>query len=668
MMGHRYYRSCQVAERRANSRRQSISITEPESELECRLLARAATLQAFNACLARAAREAEAEAADAAADQARLRQQLGAFNQSNSELRSSVAELSADVAATRADLAAAEDAHTARAAATAEEAAQLRAEVAIAKASIAAGLERELRLQKENDEMKMSAADAARKAGEDAADAAAIETQLRQQLSACKQDNSELRSSVTELNADVTAIQRDLAAAHDAHKASAAAADDRAAQLCTEVANAKASIAAGVQRELCLQREVDAQTAAAASAARKAEAVAANAAVVQTQLREQLSTFQRNNAELRGAVAELREDVAAAHADLAAARNAHAASAAAADEREAQLCSEVASAKASIAAGLEQELRLKTQIDEERTNAAKAAREADAEAAIASAVQIQLRQQLCDSQQANDELRSSVAKLTADVTAVQRDLATANDAHSAGAAAAAKWEVQLRREVNSATGAARKAGAEAAAAAAGKARLQHQLSAFQQQNEKLHGVVAKLTAEAAATQADLAASQDARATDAVAASTREAQLRVDMDSAAGAARKARAEAATAATVIVRLQHQVSTCQRDNKKLRSAVAKLTADMAATQADLAAAQDARDITAAAAGEREAQLHDQIAALATRIAAGTEREERLKAAVQKQTANTGACQAAKVAGVLLVAKTSLLCRTTPASYSHH
>ena len=101
-------------------------------ELECRLLARAVTLQAINACLANAAREAEAEAAMASARQAQLRDELSACQRENAALTSRVSQLSGEASGAKANLAAAR----------AREA-RLKVDVQSCEATIAAGKQKE---------------------------------------------------------------------------------------------------------------------------------------------------------------------------------------------------------------------------------------------------------------------------------------------------------------------------------------------------------------------------------------------------------------------------------------------------------------------------------------------------------------------------------------------
>ena len=272
-----------------------------------------------------------------------------------------------------------------------------------------------------------------------------------------------------------------------------------------------------------------------AGAARRAAAEAARANARSARLKRELSACQRDRDDLRSAAAGLAADVAAARADLAAERDAHASSAAAAAEREAQLRSESALEKTSIAAGLDRERRLQAKLDEQTAHAASAAREAEAEAAKAAVSQAQLREQLQTSQRVNIELRSAVAQVSGDVTAVKTQLATAQDARSNDAAVAAERETQLR----------------------------HQLSAYKKTDVELRIAVAKTSADVTARQTELVVAQDARNSEAAAAVERETQL----------------------------HDQLSACQRDNAELRSAVAKVTADVTVVRTELAAARDGR-----------------------------------------------------------------------------
>ncbi len=310
-----------------------------------------------------------------------------------------------------------------------------------------------------------------------------------------------------------------------------------------------------------------------AGAAHRAAAEAARAKATSARLKKDLSACQRDRDDLRSAAAGLTADVAAARADLAAECDAHASSAAAAAEREAQLRAEVAHAHATFAAGQERERRLQGKLDEQITHA----REAEAKAAKAAVSQAQLREKLQTSERVKSELRSAVAQLSGDVTAVKTQLAAAQDARSNDAAAAAERETQLR----------------------------DQLSASQQTNNELRSAVATVTADAAAMQTELVAAQDAHISEAAAAVDRETQL----------------------------HDQLSACQRDNAERRSAVAKVTADVTVVQTALAAAQDGRTADAAAAAERETQLQTVMAAQKASIAAGVTREAQLRKDVQAQ-----------------------------------
>jgi len=170
-----------------------------------------------------------------------------------------------------------------------------------------------------------------------AARANARSARLKKGLGACQRDRDDLRSAAAMFAADVAAVWTSFAAERDAHAVSAAAAAEREAQLRTEVAHAQATIAAGLERERRLQGKTDDKMAHAANAARKAEAQAAEAAVSQTQLREQLKTSQRINDDLRSAAAQLSGDATAVKAELAAMQDACITEAAAAAERDTQL-------------------------------------------------------------------------------------------------------------------------------------------------------------------------------------------------------------------------------------------------------------------------------------------------------------------------------------------
>ena len=228
---------------------------------------------------------------------------------------------------------------------------------------------------------------------------------------------------------------------------------------------------------------------------------------------------------------------------------------------------------------------------------AKTARQAEAEAARATAGQARLQAQLSASQHDNDELRRSVAELTAAAAAYRTELEAAHHARIADAASALRRELQLRE----------------------------QLSASQRDISVLRNSAAELTADAAAVRTELAAVQDARTTDAAAAAERETPL----------------------------GDQLRATQQDNDKLCRSVGKLTTEVASGHAELVAAGVARANDAAAAAEREALLQDQMTALAARIAAVLEGEARLQADLDKQTAGAAAASeradqlAAKVAG---------------------